>query len=108
MMDLVKRVHKQGIIILLVASVISAFFDWPKLPIGIFFGGLLVRPGWYRGWACAPLDHRAPNRSLTRLSKYLLLAVVPMALRRRMGRGFIQVTVRVLPALPGSSPNSWV
>jgi len=41
MMDLVKRVHKQGIIILLAASVISAFFDWPKLPIGIFFGGVL-------------------------------------------------------------------
>ncbi len=40
-MNLVKRVNTQGIIILLIVSVASAFYEWKKLPISIFIGGLL-------------------------------------------------------------------
>ncbi|MEW6066761.1 MAG: ATP synthase subunit I [Nitrospirota bacterium] len=39
--DLIKRIYKQGILFLLVASVISAFFDWRRLPFSIFIGGML-------------------------------------------------------------------
>jgi len=40
-MDLIKRIYRQGIVILLPLSAISAFFEWKKLPISILFGGIL-------------------------------------------------------------------
>ncbi|MBE0425096.1 MAG: hypothetical protein IBX72_00405 [Nitrospirae bacterium] len=41
MIELVRRIYKQGIIILLPLAVISAFFEWKKLPISILLGGAL-------------------------------------------------------------------
>jgi hypothetical protein len=41
MSELVRRIYKQGIIILLPVAVISAFFEWKKLPISILLGGAL-------------------------------------------------------------------
>lgn len=41
MTELVKRINKQGIVILLLLSFISAFFEWKKLPISILLGGAL-------------------------------------------------------------------
>jgi hypothetical protein len=40
-MNLVKRIYKQGVIILLPLAAASAFFEWKKLPISILVGGLL-------------------------------------------------------------------
>ncbi|NWF52852.1 MAG: ATP synthase subunit I, partial [Nitrospirae bacterium] len=40
-MNLVKRIYKQSIFILTPLAVISVFIDWPKLPMGIFVGGIL-------------------------------------------------------------------
>jgi len=40
-MNLVKRVYKQGIFILLPIAVLSAFFEWKKLPLSILVGGVL-------------------------------------------------------------------
>jgi hypothetical protein len=40
-MDLVRRVHRQGLVVLIIVSVLSAFIERPKLPVGILFGGLL-------------------------------------------------------------------
>jgi hypothetical protein len=36
-----KRIYKQGGIILLCFAVASAYFDWKKLPLSILIGGLL-------------------------------------------------------------------
>ena len=36
-----KRIYKQGGIILLCLAVASAYFDWKKLPLSILIGGLL-------------------------------------------------------------------
>lgn len=40
-MNLVKKIYKLSIIILIPLSVLSAFIEWPKLPIGILVGGIL-------------------------------------------------------------------
>jgi len=40
-MNLIKKIYKQSIIILIPLSVISAFIEWPKLPLGILVGGIL-------------------------------------------------------------------
>ena len=40
-MNLVKRIYKQGIFILLPIAVLSAFFEWKKLPLSILIGGIL-------------------------------------------------------------------
>ncbi len=40
-MNLVKRIYKQGTIILLPLALASALFEWKKLPISILLGGLL-------------------------------------------------------------------
>ncbi|MEW6571168.1 MAG: hypothetical protein AB1390_08345 [Nitrospirota bacterium] len=40
-MELIKRIYRQAIFILIPLSVISAFFEWKKLPLSILFGGLL-------------------------------------------------------------------
>jgi len=40
-MNLIKRIYKQTIIILLPISIISAFIEWQKLPISILIGGIL-------------------------------------------------------------------
>jgi len=36
-----KRIYKLGFIILLCLAAVSAFFEWKKLPLSIFIGGLL-------------------------------------------------------------------
>lgn len=40
-MNLIKRIYKQAIIILLPLSILSAFIEWKKLPVSIFIGGAL-------------------------------------------------------------------
>lgn len=40
-MNLIKRIYKQGIIILLPLAIVSAIIEWKKLPISILIGGLL-------------------------------------------------------------------
>lgn len=40
-MNLVKRIYKQGILILLPLAAVSALFEWKKLPLGILLGGIL-------------------------------------------------------------------
>lgn len=40
-MNLIKRIYKQGILILLPLAAISAIFEWKKLPISILLGGIL-------------------------------------------------------------------
>ncbi|MGB9715013.1 MAG: ATP synthase subunit I [Thermodesulfovibrionales bacterium] len=40
-MNLVKRIFKQSIILLIPLSIISSFIEWPKLPLGILVGGIL-------------------------------------------------------------------
>jgi len=39
-MDLLKRVIKKSLIIILPVAAASAFFEWKRLPIGIIIGGL--------------------------------------------------------------------
>src|SRR4030065_1052542 len=39
--NLVKKIYKQSIIILIPLAVLSAFIEWPKLPLGILVGGIL-------------------------------------------------------------------
>ncbi len=41
MTELVRRIYKQGVIILLLFSIISAFIEWKKLPMSILLGGAL-------------------------------------------------------------------
>lgn len=40
-MNLIKRIYKQGIFILLPLAAISAFYEWKKLPLSILVGGIL-------------------------------------------------------------------
>ncbi len=40
-MILVKKVYKQGILILLLLALLSAFIEWKKLPLSILVGGIL-------------------------------------------------------------------
>lgn len=40
-MDLLKRVIKKSLIIILPVAVVSAFFEWKRLPLGIIIGGLV-------------------------------------------------------------------
>lgn len=40
-MDLVKRVYKQGIILIIPIAIISSFFEWKKLPLSIIIGAIL-------------------------------------------------------------------
>lgn len=40
-MQLIKRINKQALFILIPISIVSAFIEWKKLPISIFLGGLL-------------------------------------------------------------------
>ncbi len=40
-MNLIKRIYKQGILILLPLAAISAFYEWKKFPISILIGGIL-------------------------------------------------------------------
>lgn len=40
-MNLVKRVYKQSIILLIPLTVISSFIEWPELPLGVLVGGIL-------------------------------------------------------------------
>jgi len=39
-MEILKRVIKKSLFIILPSAVISAFFEWKKLPMGIIAGGL--------------------------------------------------------------------
>jgi hypothetical protein len=39
-MEILKRVIKKSLFIIIPAAVISAFFEWKKLPLGIIAGGL--------------------------------------------------------------------
>lgn len=40
-MNLIKKVNKQTIIVILPLSVLSAFIEWKKLPLSILLGGLI-------------------------------------------------------------------
>ncbi len=40
-MELLKRVIKKSLIVLLPVAAVSAFFEWKKLPLGIIAGGVL-------------------------------------------------------------------
>jgi len=40
-MNLVKRIHRQGTIILICLAAISALYEWKKLPLSILVGGAL-------------------------------------------------------------------
>lgn len=40
-MELVKRVYKQGIILIVPIAIISSFFEWKKLPFSIIIGAAL-------------------------------------------------------------------
>lgn len=40
-MNLVKRIHRQGTIILICLAIVSAFYEWKKLPLSILVGGAL-------------------------------------------------------------------
>ena len=40
-MDLVRRIHRHGTIILIVLAGLSAFYEWRKLPLSILVGGAL-------------------------------------------------------------------
>jgi|YelNatPaOPRAMG01_1025707.scaffolds.fasta_scaffold14682_6 hypothetical protein len=40
-MDLVKRVYKQGLILIIPIAIISSFLEWKKLPLSIIIGALL-------------------------------------------------------------------
>lgn len=40
-MNLIKKIYKQGIIILLPLSILSALIEWKKLPVSILIGGAL-------------------------------------------------------------------
>jgi hypothetical protein len=40
-MNLIKRIHRQGTIILIVLAAASAFYEWKKLPLSILVGGAL-------------------------------------------------------------------
>jgi hypothetical protein len=41
-MILIKRIYKQSAIILIPAAIVSAFFEWKKLPVSILIGGILA------------------------------------------------------------------
>lgn len=40
-MDLIKRIHRQGTIILICLAALSALYEWKKLPLSILVGGAL-------------------------------------------------------------------
>ena len=40
-MNLIKRVNKQTVIVLLPLSLLSAFIEWKRIPISILLGGLI-------------------------------------------------------------------
>ena len=40
-MNLVKRIHRQGTIILICLAAVSALYEWKKLPLSILVGGAL-------------------------------------------------------------------
>ncbi len=40
-MDLIKRIHRQGTIILILLAAASALYEWKKLPLSILVGGAL-------------------------------------------------------------------
>jgi hypothetical protein len=40
-MNLIKRIHRQGTIILILLAAASAFYEWEKLPLSILVGGAL-------------------------------------------------------------------
>ncbi len=41
-MEMIKRINRQSIIVLLIAAAFSAFMDWKKLPLSILIGGALA------------------------------------------------------------------
>jgi hypothetical protein len=40
-MNLIKRIHRQGTIILILLAAVSALYEWKKLPLSILVGGAL-------------------------------------------------------------------
>lgn len=40
-MNLIKKIYKQGIVILLPLSILSALIEWKRLPLSILLGGAL-------------------------------------------------------------------
>ena len=83
-MNLIKRVNKQGIIILLIASAASAFYEWKKLPISILIGGLLGLAN-LKGlaWGLKDFSHLyRPTGKVIFLSifRFFLLALILIAL----------------------------
>ncbi len=41
-MEMIKRINKQSIAVLIVAAILSSFFDWKKLPLSVLIGGALA------------------------------------------------------------------
>lgn len=40
-MDLIRRINKRAVVVLIVCAALSAFVEWKKLPVSIIIGGAL-------------------------------------------------------------------
>jgi hypothetical protein len=83
-MDLVKRIHRHGTIILIVVAGLSAFYEWRKLPLSILVGGALGLAN-LKGLAWGLKDFGASNRPggkviFFSLFRFLMIALILIAL----------------------------
>jgi hypothetical protein len=83
-MDLVKRIHRHGTIILIVLAGLSAFYEWRKLPLSILVGGALGLAN-LKGLAWGLKDFGASNRPggkviFFSLFRFLMIAFILIAL----------------------------
>ena len=83
-MDLVKRIHRHGTIILIVLAALSALYEWRKLPLSILVGGALGLAN-LRGLAWGLKDFAASNRPggkviFFSLFRFFMIAVILIVL----------------------------
>ncbi len=41
-MEMVKRINRQAVVVLVIAALFSALFDWKRMPLGVLVGGALA------------------------------------------------------------------
>jgi hypothetical protein len=83
-MDLVKRIHRHGTIILIVLAALSALYEWRKLPLSILVGGALGLAN-LRGLAWGLKDFAVSNRPggkviFLSLFRFFMIAVILIVL----------------------------
>jgi hypothetical protein len=96
-MDLVKRIHRHGTIILIVLAGLSAFYEWRKLPLSILVGGALGLAN-LRGLAWGLKDFAVSKRPggkviFLSLFRFFMIAVILIVLALLRLINFIGVLI---------------